>query len=151
VAHFKMNEADEKFLGLPPDSTLLFAGTSGTETWIERERDTIVRIFLKSVAIATSDSGSLEACIEIGDASAKGKDGPSSIETQLRVSQSVQILVKAGQRLAFKAYPTARDAQLQRTIVYTSDLEHEHRHEEPSRPSPNASPEAHDSPQAVTH
>ena len=58
MAHFKMNEADEKFLSLPQDATLIFAGTSGTETWIERERDTIVRIFLKSVAIATSDSGS---------------------------------------------------------------------------------------------
>ena len=137
MAHFKMSEADEKFLSLPQDATLIFSGTSGTETWIEREKDTIVRIFLKSVAIATSDAGSLEACIEIAGASAKGQDGPSSLEAPLRVSQSVQILVKAGQRLAFKAYPTARDAHLLRTIVWTSDLEHEHGPEAPSRTSPN--------------
>lgn len=123
MAHFKLNDVDEKFLILPQGATLIFAGTSGTETWIERERDTVVRISVKSVAVATSGDGALEACIEIAGASAKGKDGPAPIETQLRVSQSVQVLVKAGERLAFKAYPTASNAQLLRTIVWTSDLE----------------------------
>jgi len=136
MAHFKLNEADEKFLNLPQGSTLIFAGTSGTETWIERDRDTVVRIAVKAVATALSDAGVLEACIEIGGASAKGLDGPSPIEAQLRVSQSVQILVKAGQRLNFKAYPTARDAQLLRTIVCTSDLQPEHVEAQP-RPSAN--------------
>jgi hypothetical protein len=151
MAHFKLNEADENFLNLPQGATLIFAGTSGTETWIERERDTIVRISVKSVATAMSDGGVLEACIEIGDASAKGLDGPSPIEAQLRINQSVQVLVKAGQRLAFKAYPTARDAQLLRTIVCTSDLEHEHGPDAPSRSSPNiASLEPQATRQSVT-
>jgi hypothetical protein len=138
MAHFKLNEEAEAFLNLPQGATLIFAGTDGTETWIERERDTIVRISVKSVATALSDSGVLEACIEIGGTSAKGLDGPLPVEAQLRVSQSVQVLVKAGERLTFKAYPTARDAQLLRTIVWTSDLEREHRTEAPSRPSPDA-------------
>jgi hypothetical protein len=83
---------------------------------------------MKSVAVALSDAGLLEACIEIGSSSAKGLDGPLPVEAQLRVSQSVQVLVKAGERLAFKAYPTTREAQLQRTIVWTSDFEGEPEH-----------------------
>jgi len=140
MAHFKLNEEAENFLNLPEGATLIFAGTDGTETWIERKRDTIVRISMKSVAVCLSDAGVLQACIEIGGASAKGLDGPLPIEAQLRVSQSVQVLVKAGERLAFKAYPTTREAQLQRTVVWTSDFEQEPEHgvEAPSRTSPNA-------------
>src|ERR1700761_6812289 len=122
MAHFKLNETDDTFLAVPAEGTVIFAGTTGTETWIERQNDTIVRISIKAVAIATSDGGTLEASIEIGGATAKGQDGPSSIEAQLRVSQTVQVRVKGGERLMFKAYPTARDAQLLRTIVWTSDL-----------------------------
>jgi hypothetical protein len=140
MAHFKLNEEAEKFLSVPEGATLIFAGTDGTETWIERKRDTIVRISMKSVAVALSDAGVLQACIEIGGASAKGLDGPLPIEAQLRVSQSVQVLVKAGERLAFKAYPTTREAQLQRTVVWTSDFEQEpeHRADDPRRALANA-------------
>jgi hypothetical protein len=137
MAQYELDEEDEKFLNPPQGATLIFAGTSGTESWIEREIDTVVRISVKSVAVATSDNGSLEACIEIDDASARGQDGPTDIEGQLRVSQSVQVLVRAGERLAFKAYPTASDAQLLRTIVWSSDLERERRPEAPSRASSN--------------
>ena len=139
MAHFKLSEEAETFLALPEEATLIFAGTDGTETWIERKKDTIVRISMKSVAVALSDSGVLEARIEIGGDSAKGLDGPLPVEAQLRVSQSVQVLVKAGERLAFKAYPTTREAQLQRTIVWTSDFEHEPEHaaESAQHASPN--------------
>ena len=143
MAHFKLNDVDEKFLNVPEGATLIFAGTSGTETWIERETDTVVRISVKSVAVATSENGALEACIEIAGATAKGQDGPAPIETQLRVSQSVQVLVKAGQRISFKAYPSASNAQLLRTVVWASDLEHRPdarsaQNAEPPQPAPQS-------------
>lgn len=134
MAQFKLNETDEKFLALPEGAALMFAGTSGTETWIERERDTVVRIAVKSVAVATSGGGTLQASIEMAGAAAKGQDGPAPVESLLRVSQSVQVLVKAGQRLSFKAYPTASDALLLRTVVWAADLEHR----PDARPAPNA-------------
>ena len=122
MAHFKLSDVDEKFLHTPQDATLIFAGASGTETFIERERDTVVRISIKSVAVATAEGGSLEVCIELDGQSANGQDGPGPIETQLRASQGVQVLVKAGQRLAFKAYPKASNAHVLRTIVWTADM-----------------------------
>jgi uncharacterized protein (TIGR02284 family) len=122
MAHFKLDEATEDFLKPPQEGTILFAGASGTETWIERDRDMVVRLAIKSAAVATADGGALEVCIEIGGDSARGRDGPAAIETQLRASQSVQVLVKAGVRTAFKAYPTASDAQVLRTIVWAADL-----------------------------
>jgi hypothetical protein len=131
MAHFKLNDADEKFLALPADGVLIFAGASGTETWIERTCDTVVRIGIKSAAIATSDGGMLEVCIEIGQDTARGHDGPASLETQLRASQAVQVLVKAGQRLAFKAYPKATSAQVLRTVVWAADLKSDHGFDEP--------------------
>jgi uncharacterized protein (TIGR02284 family) len=122
MAHFKLDEATEDFLKPPQEGTILFAGASGTETWVERDRDMVVRLAIKSAAVATADGGALDVCIEIGGDSARGRDGPAAIETQLRASQSVQVLVKAGARLAFKAYPTASDAQVLRTIVWATDL-----------------------------
>ncbi len=122
MAHFKLNDVDEKFLHTPQDATLIFAGASGTETFIERERDTVVRISIKSVAVATADGGSLEVVIELDGQTASGQDGPAPIESQLRASQGVQVLVKAGQRLAFKAYPKTSSAQVMRTIVWTADM-----------------------------
>jgi len=138
MAHFKLNETDETFLKIPQDGTVIFSGTTGTDTWIERQNDTVVRISIKAAAIATSDGGILEACIEIGGAAAKGQDGPLPMEAQLRVSQTVQVLVKGGERLIFKAYPTARDAQLLRTVVWTSDLEHTDKPETQLSSSPRA-------------
>jgi hypothetical protein len=138
MAHFKLSEAGEDFLKLPQDVAVLFAGASGTETWIERDRDMVVRIAIKSVAVATSDEGTLQVCIEIGGDSAKGQDGPAPLETQLRASQSVQVLVKAGERVAFKAYPNASNAQVLRTIVWASDLHYDRAPETPARPAPEA-------------
>jgi len=125
MAHFKLNDVDEKVLHTPQDATLIFAGASGTATFIERERDTVVRISVKSVGVATAEGGSLEVCIDVDGQSASGQDGPAEIEAQLRASQGVQVLVKAGQRLAFKAYPKASNAHVLRTIVWTADMRQE--------------------------
>jgi hypothetical protein len=90
MAHFKLNEDDDRFLQVPQDATLIFAGLGGTETWIERAEDQVVRIGVKSVGIATASGGALEVCVEIGSDVAKGQDGPAAAETQLRASQAVQ-------------------------------------------------------------
>ncbi len=126
MAHHKLNEDDDHFLQVPQDATLIFAGLSGTETWIERAQDAVVRIGIKSVGVATSGGGSLEVCVEIGGDTAKGQDGPSPIETQLRASQAVQVLVKAGERVAFKAYPKPSDTQVLRTVVWAADMASDH-------------------------
>jgi hypothetical protein len=42
----------------------------------------------------------------------------------------VQVLVKAGQRLSFKAYPKATNAHVLRTIVWTADMKTEAEHRE---------------------
>ena len=60
MAHHKLGDADENFLKVPQDAQIVFAGSSGTETWIERDRDVVVRIEVKAVAVATSDDGRLE-------------------------------------------------------------------------------------------
>jgi hypothetical protein len=122
MAHFKLNEDDDRFLQVPQDATLIFAGLGGTETWIERAEDQVVRIGVKSVGVATAGNAALEVCVEIGSDVAKGQDGPAAAETQLRASQAVQTLVKAGQRLAFKAYPNATNAHLLRTVVWAADM-----------------------------
>jgi hypothetical protein len=134
MAHFKLHEADDKFLAVPQTGTLVFAGASGTQTWIEREMDTVVRITVQSVAASTGHDGALEVCIKIGEECAKGQDGPSPAETQLRASQSVQVLARAGQRVAFSAYPVATGAHILRTVVWTSDLKHEPPQDQKPRP-----------------
>ena len=122
MAHFKLNEDDDRFLQVPSDATLIFAGLGGTETWIERAENQVVRIGVKSVGVATAGGGALEVCVEIGGDVARGQDGPSAPETQLRASQAVQTLVKAGERLSFKAYPKATDAHVLRTVVWAADI-----------------------------
>jgi len=122
MAHYKLNDADENFLKIPLHAQVIFAGAGGTETWIERDRDSVVRIEVKAIAVATSDGGTLQACIQIGEDCAKGEDGPFAADGQLRASQSVQVLVKGGERLAFKAYPNATNAKVMRTIVWAADL-----------------------------
>jgi hypothetical protein len=131
MAHFKLNEDDDRFLQVPQDATLIFAGLGGTETWIERSEDQVVRIGVKSVGVATAGGGALEVCVEIGADVAKGQDGPAAAETQLRASQAVQTLVKAGQRLAFKAYPNPSSAQVLRTVVWAADMPPAHAKDEP--------------------
>ena len=86
----------------------------------------VVHIQVKSVAVATADGGTLQVCIDLGGDTAKGQDGPLPIESQLQASQSVQVMVKAGQRLAFKAYPVAHDAEVLKTIVWAADFKSEH-------------------------
>jgi hypothetical protein len=127
MAHFKLNEDDDRFLQVPQDATLIFAGLGGTETWIERAEDQVVRIGVKSVGVATAGDGALEVCVEIGADIARGRDGPAAADTQLRASQAVQTLVKAGQRLAFKAYPRPTSVQVLRTVVWAADMPTPHR------------------------
>ena len=125
MAHYKLHEGDERCLQVPRDASLIFAGASGTETWIERDRDTVVRIGVNSVGVATSDGGTLGVAIEVAGAAARGQDGPSPMETQLRATQGVQVLVKAGERVAFKAGPTATNALVLRTVVWAADLKYD--------------------------
>jgi hypothetical protein len=125
MARFKLSDADENFLKMPQGGALISAGSSGTETWIERDRDMVVHISIKSVAVATADGGTLQVCIDVGGDTAKGQDGPLPIESQLQASQSVQVMVKAGQRLAFKAYPVAHEAEVLKTIVWAADFKSE--------------------------
>jgi len=122
AAHFKLSEEDTSFLSTPGDASVLFAGSSGTQTWIERAEDGVVRIGIQSVGVATAEGASLAVSIEVGEEAAKGEDGPAPIEYHLNASQSVQILVKAGQRIAFKAYPSGSNAQILRTVVWAADL-----------------------------
>lgn len=123
AAHFKVNDDDKGFLSTPAGASVLFSGSSGTQTWIERAEDTVVRIGIQSVGVATGDGGSLAVCIDVGSESAKGEDGPAPIESHLNASQSVQLLVKAGERVAFKAYPSGQNAQVLRTVVWALDLD----------------------------
>jgi hypothetical protein len=122
MAQFKLNDEEERFLVAPQGASLLFAGASGTETWIERLEPTAVRIGIQAAAVATSDGGSLGVCIEVGGAAAKGEDGPAPVEYRLRATQSVEVLVTPGERLAFKAYPTTEHAQILRAVVWAADL-----------------------------
>jgi hypothetical protein len=122
MAHPKLTEDDERFVQVPADAVLMFAGASGTDTWIERERDVTVRLIAKSVAFATADGATLEMCIDVKEGSARGQDGPAPADHHLRASQSVQVLIKAGERLAFKAYPKASNATVLRTVVCAADV-----------------------------
>jgi hypothetical protein len=148
MARFKLNETDEDFLKLPQGAALISAGSSGTETWIERDRDMVVHIAIKSVAVVTAEGGTLQVCIQMGGDSAKGEDGPAPLETQLHASQSVQVLVKAGERLAFKAFPVATNAQVLKTIVWAADFKSEHEIEtarlaQEQRARPEGAPATH--------
>jgi hypothetical protein len=122
MATHKLNDDDDRFVQVPADAVLMFAGASGTETWIERERDTTVRIIAKSVAVATAEGGTLEMCIEVKDGCARGQDGPAPADSHLRASQSVQVVVRAGERLTFKAYPRATHAAVLRTVVSAAEV-----------------------------
>ncbi|HEX4096939.1 MAG TPA: hypothetical protein VHX64_09430 [Caulobacteraceae bacterium] len=123
AAHFKVTDEDKGFLSTPSGASLLFSGSKGTQTWIERTEDSIVRIGIQSVGVATADGRSLAVCIDVAEASAKGEDGPAPIETHLNASQSVQLLVKAGERVSLKAYPSGQDVQVLRTVVWALDLD----------------------------
>lgn len=123
AAHFKITDEDKGFLATPAGAAVLFAGSSGTQTWIERAEDSVVRLGVQSVGVATGDGGSLSVAIEVGGEVAKGEDGPAPMENRLSASQSVQVLVKSGERVAFKAYPSGQNAQVLRTVVWALDLD----------------------------
>jgi hypothetical protein len=122
AARYKVNDDEERFLAAPDGASLLFAGSSGTESWIERAEDTVVRLGMQAVAVTTTEGGVLELAIEVGDAAAKGHDGPAPIETRLSACQSLQVLVKAGERVTFKATPSGDGVQVLRTVVWSSDM-----------------------------
>lgn len=122
MAQFKLNEGDQDFLKTPRDAVVVAAGTSGTESWIERDRDCVVRIGVSAVARATDADGALQVCIEANGNIARSQDGPLGLESVLQASQSVQVLVKAGERVTFKAYPAPTGAQVLRTVVWAADI-----------------------------
>jgi hypothetical protein len=122
MAHFKLNEDDDGFLELPSGALLVASGADGAETWIERAKDSTVRVIVASVAIATADGATLEAVIEVDGARAHGSSGPAAADTHLQSIQSVQLVVKPDQRVSFKAYPVPTSARVLKTVVYTHDL-----------------------------
>jgi hypothetical protein len=122
MAHFKLNETDDAFLEAPQGALLVSSGTNGTESWIERDKDMTVRVVVATVAIATSDGATLTAVIDVNGALARAEDGPVSADTHLQAVQSVQIVLKPGERVTFKAGPQAAGAKLMKTVVYTTDV-----------------------------
>ena len=125
MAHDKLNEADDGFLDLPEKAMRLSSGVNGVETWIERDTTTTVRIVISTVAVATHGTATLEAVIETEGGTAKAEDGPLPADNHhdhLQAEVSIQAVVKAGERLKFKAYPNAQGARVLRTQVYATDL-----------------------------
>ena len=123
--HDKLNESDDAFLSVPQGALVLAEGVNGAETWIERDRTTTVRLVVVSVAAATHGAGTLEAVIEIDGAAARTQDGPRSSDDshqRLQAAVSVQVVVKEGERLKFRAYPEPQGARVLRTVVYTTEL-----------------------------
>src|ERR1700733_443071 len=102
AAHFKLDEEETKFLAAPEGAAQLFAGASG------------VRLSVQAVAVATGEGGSLEVCIELNGAAAKGRDGPAPTDYRLSAGQSVEVMVKGGERLAFNAYPMGEHGKILR-------------------------------------
>ena len=122
ATHYKLNEEDDSFLEVPQGSMMVAAGVDGTQSWIEREKDVTVRLQISTVGVATSDGATLDAVIEVDGAVAKAQDGPSPADTHLKTIQSVQLVLKEGQRVSFKAYPQASGVRVLRTVVHTTDL-----------------------------
>ena len=122
ATHYKLTEDDEGFLNVPQGAAMVSSGTNGTESWLEREREATVRIQISTVAVAPGDGATLEAVIEVDGAAAKAQDGPRSADTHMQAVQSIQVVVKPGERLSFKAYPTAMNARVLKTVVHTADM-----------------------------
>jgi len=119
---FKLTDDDARFLEVPAGAAVLSAGASGTESWIERPDDCVVRIGIQAVAVATAAGGALAVTIEVGDAASTSRDGPAPIEAHLAATQSVEVLVKAGAGIRFKATATAENAQVLRTVVWSANV-----------------------------
>jgi uncharacterized protein (TIGR02284 family) len=119
---FKLSDEDGAFLAVPPGAVVLSSGSDGAEGRIERSQDTVVRIGLQAVAVATSQGGSLSVAIEAGDGSSNGRDGPGPIEQRLTASVTLEVRVRAGAAVPFKTSATPQDAQLLRTVVWSLDV-----------------------------
>ena len=52
ATHYKLNEEDDTFLNIPQGAVMVSSGTSGTESWLEREKDVTVRVVVATVAQA---------------------------------------------------------------------------------------------------
>lgn len=124
--HDKLNESDEGFLDLPQGAVQVSAGVNGTESFLERDKTATVRLVISTVAAANAGGSTLDAVIEVGGETARAQDGPVSHDhhQHLQAVQSVQVVVKEGERLKFKAYPQAQGAKVLRTVVYTADVRH---------------------------
>jgi uncharacterized protein (TIGR02284 family) len=119
---FELTDDDHRFLALPEGSALLSAGVDGTESVIQRAADAVVRVGIQSVAVATSEGGSLSVVIEAGGVSSKGRDGPAPIERHLTAGQTMEVLVKAGDAVTIKASASCEEAELLRTVVWSLDV-----------------------------
>ena len=124
MAHDKLNESDDGFLDLPQGAVQVSAGVNGTESFLERDKTATVRLVISTVAVANAGGSTLDAVIEVGGEVARAQDGPVSHDhhQHLQAVQSVQVVVKEGERLKFKAYPQAQGARVLRTVVYTADV-----------------------------
>ena len=124
MAHDKLNESDEGFLDLPSGAVQVSSGVNGTESFLERDKTATVRLVVSTVAVATSGGSTLDAVIEVAGETARAQDGPinSDHHQHLQAVQSVQVVVKEGERLKFKAYPQAAGARVLRTVVYTAEV-----------------------------
>ena len=124
MAHDKLNESDEGFLDLPSGALQVSSGVNGTESFLERDKTATVRLVVSTVAVATSGGSTLDAVIEVAGETARAQDGPinSDHHQHLQAVQSVQVVVKEGERLKFKAYPQAAGARVLRTVVYTAEV-----------------------------
>ena len=124
MAHDKLNESDEGFLDLPSGAVQVSSGVNGTESFLERDKTATVRLVVSTVAVATSGGSTLDAVIEVAGETACAQDGPINTDhhQHLQAVQSVQVVVKEGERLRFKAYPQAAGARVLRTVVYTAEV-----------------------------
>ena len=124
MAHDKLNESDDGFLDLPSGAVQVSSGVNGTESFLERDKTATVRLVISTVAVASSGGSTLDAVIEVAGETARAQDGPvnSDHHQHLQAVQSVQVVVKEGERLRFKAYPQAAGARVLRTVVYTADV-----------------------------
>ena len=124
MAQDKLNESDEGFIDLPQGAVQVSAGVNGTESFLERDKTATVRIVISTVAVAAAGGSTLDAVIEVDGEVARAQDGPINTDhhQHLQAVQSVQIVVKEGERVKFKAYPQAQGARVLRTSVYTTEI-----------------------------
>jgi uncharacterized protein (TIGR02284 family) len=137
---FQLSDADAGFLEVPAGAAVLSTGADGADGRLERTQDTVVRLGVQAVAVATSPGGSLSVTIEAGAGMSNGRDGPGPIEHRLSAGVTLEVLVRAGAAVPFKAVATPQDAQLLRTVVWSQDVGDEARTtgDPPPEPSTDA-------------